>query len=103
MLHEVPSITLAHILGIQVLALHIIPDVVTQKELSNGAKFSTFTDDSLRVVEGGSNVRLSAGGATARVTNADILSCSGVVHIIDTVLVAPDMYADDTSETDTGN
>lgn len=87
----------------QVLALHIIPDVVTRKELSNGAKFSTFADDSLRVVEGGSNIRLSAGGATARVINADIFSCSGVVHIIDTVLVAPDMYADDTSETDTGD
>ena len=93
---------LLRLVDIQVLALHLIPEAVRQKGLLNGAQFSTFADESVTVVEGGSNTRFSAGGATARVTNADLLSCSGVVHVIDTILVAPDMYADDTSATGTG-
>jgi hypothetical protein len=76
-----------------VLELHIIPAIMPQKLLKQDATIKSFAGFDLTVAEGGSNPSITAGGAIASVTNPDILTCKGIVHVISRVLVAPEMFA----------
>lgn len=84
---------------VQILKLHVIPGIAPQNLIKHGEKLSTVAGVPVTVVEGGANTKISAGVAVAAVITADVLSCKGVVHIIDTVLVAPKMFVPPTVAT----
>lgn len=78
---------------VQVLKLHVVPGVAPSALLRSGEKLNTISGTALTVHEAGSSPKFTAGGSIAAVITPDLMSCKGVVHIIDTVLVAPSMLA----------
>lgn len=80
-----------NLLGLQMLKLHVIPGIAPASLLKHGEQLSTLAGVPVTVTEAGSNTKFSVvtGGSVAAVTTPDILSCKGVVHIIDTVLKPP--------------
>ena len=81
---------------VQVLKLHVVPGAAPANLLTSGEKLSTLSGTSVTVHEAGSQTKFSDGRSIAAVTTPDVTSCKGVVHIIDTVLVAPSMLASTT-------
>ena len=76
---------------VQVLNLHIAPGSVAAASLANGAKLPV-TGGVLDVAVATSVSFTTADGfSTATVTTADIKTCKGVVHIIDTLLLTSDL------------
>ena len=76
----------------QLLGCHVVPGRVLSSSLSNGQTLPTANGVALSVTIAAGVVTLSApGGATAaRVVAADYQAPDGIVHVLDSVLVAPD-------------
>ncbi len=79
---------------IKVLSYHVIPGQVTSSQLTSG---------DVKTVEG-SPVKIDVNNATktvtvngAKVTQADILASNGVVHVVDKVILPPDLQVSPTS------
>ena len=76
---------------LQVLGLHVIEGAFKAADLSDGRTLTTLGGATLTVSLGDGTVSFTAGdGANVgTVLTADLMSCSGVLHIIDTALSPP--------------
>ena len=81
------GVALARLLG-----CHVVPGRVLISSLSNGQQLPTVNGAALTVSIASGIVMLTApgGAAAARVVAADYQAPDGIVHVLDTVLVAPD-------------
>jgi hypothetical protein len=81
---------------LQVLEYHIIEGAVLSDDLSDG--MTVMTVGGIEVTVSISNDTISFtgpdGGSMAEVVEADILSCAGVVHLIDAVILPGDSLID---------
>ena len=68
-----------------VLTYHVVPGTYTAADLKDGQELTTVQGEKLTVSIDGDTVKV--GDAT--VTQADVTTSNGVVHVIDTVLVPP--------------
>ena len=94
---KIPSSTLNALLAdkaalTKVLTYHVLPAAVASNQISNGQTAAT--------VEGG-NVTFSVNGGTVKVNNAtvvkaDVAASNGVIHVIDAVLLPPDLALPET-------
>ena len=73
---------------LQVLSLHVVQGTFKAADLSDGQVLPTLGGDSLTVSITDGTVSFTAGdgGNVGTVLTADLMACSGVVHIIDVVL-----------------
>ena len=73
----------------QILKLHVLPGAYKATDFANMAEVETLAGYKLAVATGGGAVTFTGpdGGSSATVTEADMLSCGGVVHELDAVLV----------------
>jgi uncharacterized surface protein with fasciclin (FAS1) repeats len=72
---------------IKVLTYHVVPGRVTAADVANLTSAKTVEGQDITIkVEGG---KVMINGAT--VTAADIMASNGVIHVIDTVILPPDM------------
>jgi hypothetical protein len=80
------------IICLQILELHIIPAAVKAADLSDGQVVTTIGGEKLTVSVKPGTITFTApnGGMVGTVIKADIMSCKGVVHIIDMVLTPGD-------------
>jgi len=81
---------------VDVLKYHVVPAVAYSTELTNNQVLPTLlgsTGASTLTVAKGSSVTLknNAGATKATVTLTDVLTTNGVVHVIDTVMVPPNL------------
>ena len=67
---------LGHVLSTRMLSFDVIPDL----------SIESMAGTSLGFVDVGEGLAVQSGGATARITDADLDAENGVIHIIDTVL-----------------
>lgn len=84
----------------QVLKFHVVPGVAPANLLRSGEKLSTLSGTPVTVHEAGSRTKFSDGRSIAAATTPDVTSCKGLIHVIDTVLVAPSMLASTTQASD---
>ena len=70
----------------QVVGLHVIQGAFKAADLSDGQTVTTIGGATLTVSLSDGSVSFSAGDSTVTVLTADLMSCSGVLHIVDTVL-----------------
>ena len=73
------------------ISYHLIPGAaLTAAQLQNGQQLKTALGGSippLKVTKSADGVLIQAVGSEAAVVRADIRTCRGVIHIIDTVLI----------------
>jgi hypothetical protein len=75
---------------VQVLGLHVIEGAAFAANLSDGMMVATFNNQQLTVsIAANGSVSFTGpdGGTTATVTEADIVSCKGVIHILDALIL----------------
>jgi hypothetical protein len=85
---------------LQILGIHIIPGAVKAADLSDGQVVTTMNGEQLTVSVKPGTITFTApdGGMVGTVIKADIMSCKGVVHIIDMVLIPGDVPAPEPEE-----
>jgi len=71
----------------KILRYHVVSDEVLSTKLKNGEEIKTLEGKSLSINISGSDVFVNK----AKVTKADVVAINGVVHVIDAVLIPPDM------------
>ena len=75
----------------QVLSYHVVPGIVTSDELSDGDTLTTVEGSELTVVEDGGALFLETetqtGGERIAISSADIRTLTGVIHVVDGVLL----------------
>lgn len=76
----------------QTVAAHIIKGAFKAADLSDGLVLKTIRNADILVSVSGTTVSFSTadGAAVGTVTFADLMSCEGVIHIIDAVLIPGD-------------
>lgn len=75
----------------EVLSLHVVPESLSSKKLRKGGTYLNLLGDEsckLKAQAGGEGVEIVTGESVATVVEADIESCSAVIHIIDSVLLS---------------
>ena len=77
---------------VQIVARHIIKGAFKAADLSDGQVLKTVRNQDITVSVSGDSVSFTAADGTAvgTVTLADVMSCEGVIHIINAVLVPGD-------------
>lgn len=73
-----------------VLFHHAIDGVVPSGELSDGAVRMVDGSD-VEVDVGAAAITLSSGGTSATITDADLVAANGVLHVIDAILIPPEV------------
>ncbi len=71
----------------KVLTYHVIPAQVKSTDLSDGQMATTVEGNKIEVSLDGQKVMIN----NAQVVKADIMATNGVVHVIDTVILPPDL------------
>jgi transforming growth factor-beta-induced protein len=72
---------------IKVLTYHVVPGRVTAADVANLTAATTVEGQDIAIKVEGGNVMIN----NATVTTADIMTSNGVIHVIDTVILPPDM------------
>lgn len=72
---------------VAILTYHVVPGKVMSTDLSNGQKAKTVQGEKVSVSIRGGSVRISG----AKVIAADVKAKNGVVHVIDKVILPPNM------------
>jgi len=71
----------------KILQYHVVSDEVLSANLKNGEEIETLGKQNLSIKISGSDVFVNK----AKVIKADVVAINGVVHVIDAVLIPPDM------------
>ncbi|GMH44276.1 hypothetical protein BSKO_12210 [Bryopsis sp. KO-2023] len=82
----------------EILLLHVLPKPYSAKALKKGGTFlNLLGEEGCKVQTEGTDdgVAVSTGESLGTVVKADIMACSTVIHVIDTVLLSCEDYADD--------
>ncbi len=72
---------------VAILTYHVVSGKVMSTDLSNGQKAATVQGKNITVTIGGGNVKIN----DAKVIAADVKAKNGVVHVIDKVILPPNM------------
>jgi len=73
---------------VKVLTYHVVPSKVMSKDIKAGsASVKTVEGGAIKVTKQGKNVTIN----NANVAIADVKASNGVIHVIDTVLLPPDL------------
>ncbi len=72
---------------VKILTYHVVSGKVMSTDLSNGQKAATVQGDKVAVSIGGGNVKIN----DAKVVAADVKAKNGVVHVIDKVILPPNL------------
>ncbi|MCE7992369.1 MAG: fasciclin domain-containing protein [Roseivirga sp.] len=72
---------------VAILTYHVVSGKVMSTDLSNGQKAATVQGEKISVSIGGGNVKIN----DAKVIAADVKAKNGVVHVIDKVILPPNM------------
>lgn len=73
----------------QTVARHVIKGAFKAADLSDGLELRTIRNEIITVHVTGATITFTApdGGSVGTVTLADLMSCEGVIHVIDAVLI----------------
>merc|ERR1711933_128555 len=93
---KVPNATLTALLAdkanlTEVLKYHVVSGKVPAADLTNGEKVPTLEGNNLTITIQGTGANATVMVNNATVTTADVEASNGVVHIIDAVLIPPDV------------
>lgn len=72
---------------VKILTYHVVSGKVMSTDLSNGQKAATVQGEKVAVSIGGGNVKIN----DAKVVAADVKAKNGVVHVIDKVILPPNL------------
>jgi hypothetical protein len=80
----------------RVLILHVIPDVILEDDIRDGATVNTLLDQTIRFEVDGSDIQVFGQTQieTVTVISTDLLADNGVVHAIDNVIAGDFAFED---------